>query len=358
MIEGVTQAGANLELRFNFNREYQHARPLTITTLHLADATALNVLAPGQGVSDLRGEAVVLFGLSSKVAGGGHGSGYGALSSAASRGGVPTAISIDSWLSRQPGVDRQTPFETIRLGVVPKVDQRLQYGLCAFGARRPAPIVVDPNVAFNSLFGSIAEGPAQRAFNSRSDLLSFAAQDVRRALNEFVGSNQERTKLETYLASLETLTQRQTRLLASEAELRAVVPSQAGFSDLLSSRHPLERLEAQFELATASLLGGLTSVALISCGTGDFGLTYSSLESIFEEDPNYRGLVDRHTVCHEAGGNPIYQRILTRSLADKWNTSQKWRVGYRACPRATGPCSITRSLFSPRIMAPASQPCQ
>ena len=189
MINGVTQAGANLEgLRFNFNREYQHAQPLTIANRNLADAAALDTLAPAQGLSDLRGEAVALFGLSSKVAGGGHGSGYGALSSAASRGGVPTAISIDSWLSRQPGVDRQTPFETIRLGVVPKVDQRLQYGLCAFGARRPAPIVVDPNVAFNSLFGSIAEGPAQRAFNSRSDLLSFAAQDVRRALNEFVGS--------------------------------------------------------------------------------------------------------------------------------------------------------------------------
>ena len=311
MVDAVAQAGGEIgDLRFNFNRGYQHDRPLIVANQDLATAPGLEALSPANGERDLRSEAAVLFGLSSKIAGGGHGSGYGALSCSASRGGVPTAISIDSWLGQQSGVGPQRPFEVVRLGVVPKVEQRLQYGLCAFGARRPASVIVDPEAAFRSLFASVADGPARQAFTNRSTLLDFAAQDVRRTLQELIGADQERAKLETYLESLETLRQRQGRLLASEAQLRAVIPQSVEFQGLLSSTHPLERLSAQFELATASLLGGLTSVAVIACGAGDFALTYSSLESIFEEDPNYRGLVDRHTLCHEAGGNPTYQRIL------------------------------------------------
>lgn len=309
--EAIAAGGGSLDgLRFNFNREYTHAAPLEIENPDISLAAGLNALAGGPNGADLRGDAAVIFGLSSKIAGGGHASGYGALSSSASRGGIPTGPSIDAWLSRAPLVEQGHPFSAVRLGVSPDVNRRLQYSVCAFSARRPAPVMVDPSVAYTALFGSVGSGRSQQAFADRSALLDFARRDVRRALEAFRGGGQERQKLETYLESLETLAQRQVRLTAAEARLRQVLPTGERFENVLASPHPLERLDAQFELATAALLGALTPVVVLTCGAGDFNVTYSGLEAVFREDPNYRGLVDRHTVCHEAAGNPTYQRVL------------------------------------------------
>ena len=307
--QAVALEGGSLDgLRYNFNREYGHTAPLIVENEDLSRAPALSALSEGD--IDLRSQSAVIYGLSSKVAGGGHGSGYGALSSSASRGGVPTGISIDAWLSQAPQVATGHPFAAVRLGVAPNQAKRLEYGACAFGSRRPAAVTVDPNVAFNSLFGSVGAGDARQAFIDRSSLLDFARRDVQRALAEFGGAGPERTKLETYLESLETLSQRQVRLSSAEDRLRSVMPSGTLFSDHANSPHPLERLEAQFELATAALLGELTPVVVLTSGVGDFNFTYSSLEAVFETDPNFRGLVDRHTVCHEAGGNEAYQRVM------------------------------------------------
>lgn len=311
MATAIRETGGSIDgQRFNFHRGYVHSDPLQFNDIDLATAPALAQLA-GQGDTlDLRSRTRVLFGLSSKIAGGGHGSGYGALSCTASRGGVPASESIDVRLSQAPAVDQNHPFRTLRLGVAPDMGQRLQYGACAFGPRRPAPIIVDPSVGFSTLFGSVAGGSARQAFTDRSSLLDFARNDVRRALTSFSGSSRERAKLETYLDSVETLIRRQQRLVDAEESLRAVVPDSDASLSRMTSTHPLERLEAQFELLTAALLGGLTSTAVVTCGVGEFGLRYSSLESIFRQDPNYRGIVDRHTVCHEAAGNPAYQEVL------------------------------------------------
>ena len=99
--QAVALEGGSLDgLRYNFNREYGHTAPLIVENEDLSRAPALSALSEGD--IDLRSQSAVIYGLSSKVAGGGHGSGYGALSSSASRGGVPTGISIDAWLSQAP----------------------------------------------------------------------------------------------------------------------------------------------------------------------------------------------------------------------------------------------------------------
>lgn len=307
--EGGSLAGA----RFNFHRQYRHTSPITVAQADLASAPALAALRGDPDLVDLSAQAAVIYGLSSKVAGGGHSSGYGALSSASARGNTPTGPSIDAWLAAHLSATRAgepPPFDAVRLGVSPSLTQRLQYGVCAFDARKPAPVVVSPEAAFTMLFGSIASAEGRRAFEDRSDLLTFARTDVRRALTELPDSAPERLKLERYLESLETLLQRQDRLLASEASLRQVAPTDPAMDDRYTSEHPLVRLEVQFELATAALLGQLTDVVVLTSGAREFDLTYGSLEPIFREDPAYRGLVGRHTVCHEAGGNPAYQRVL------------------------------------------------
>ena len=297
-------------MRYGFYRGYGHAAPIVTPAAGLAQAPALSALAGGPDQVDLSAKSAVVYGLSSKIAGGGHTSGYGALTSASGRGNVPTGTSIDAWVAQAPGVRQGHPFDAVRLGVVPSQGKRLQYGICAFGSRRPAPIIVDPVVGFTALFGSIGGGDARRTFVDRGEILDFAAGDVRRALGALPGGADERLKLERYLEALETLTLRQTRLTAAEDTLRAVDPGGPDADPRFESPHPLHRLEAQFELATAALLGQLTPVVVLTCGAPVFDLTYSSLEPIFRQDPNYRGLVGRHTVCHESAGNPAYLAVL------------------------------------------------
>ena len=233
--------------RYNFHTRYGHSNPIVnrVADLHLAPA--LSALNGGADLMDLREKAAVLYGLSNKVAGGGHSAGYGALSASAGRGSSPTSMTIEAWLARSLSGRSAYPFDAVRLGVVQSPTQRLQYGLCGRESGKAAPIIVDPHVAYSSLFGSVASADGRRAFDDRSDLLSFARSDVRRVLAAFSGSSRERQKLEVYLESLETLQRRQTRLQDAEGTLEQVRPADPNEDARFASPHPLERLAVQFD---------------------------------------------------------------------------------------------------------------
>ena len=324
------------DLRFNFFRNYTHTSPLVTRDAGLGDALALSSLTASQNQVDLTDHAAVVYGLSNKVAGGGHSSGYGALSAASARGSSPTAISIDAWLANALTRRHDTAFDAVRLGVSPSLTQKLQYGACGFAARQPAPVIVDPTAAYASLFGVIASADSQREFTDRTDLLAFASTDVQRALSTFSGASRERAKLERYLESLEALSRRQTRLITAQDRLRALSPISPQTEPLFDSVHPLERLAVQFELATTALIGDLTSVAVLTCGVKDFDMTYSSLEATFRQDPNYRGLVGRHTVCHESADNPAYLSVLNRVTERQVEMITKMARSLAAVPEGNG----------------------
>ena len=64
-------------------------------------------------------------------------------------------------------------------------------------------------------------------------------------------------------------------------------------------------------------MGDLSRTVVLSCSTGNsFSHTkYTSLTSLFAQDSNFDGTVPwRHGVCHEAGGNPTYQKVLDRVI--------------------------------------------
>lgn len=270
------------------NREYVHTSPIEVASSGLASAPALGSLADASGPS-LEEHALVLLGLSSQVSGGGHTSHFGALSCAPAQASVPTAATIDHVLGQVPGVGMLTPFDVVRLGMTPNDDTN--FGTCAVAPGRPAPILCSPTAAFNSLFGSVASAEGQQVFRDRRDLLDFASADVRAALATFSGGSRERVKLERYLESLETLTARHVRIEGMEPELRAVAPAGPDTSPLYESMHPLERLEAMFDLAAASLMGCLTNVVVLASGTADHfaHIRYTDL------DP---GIAGRHDICH------------------------------------------------------------
>lgn len=255
-----------------FYRQYGHENVLDLPGDDtLGAATCLDpLLAQGDAISLVNRSAVVL-GLSSTVTGGGHSTGFGALSSARANGS-PAIATIDTLLAAL--VKQETPFDALRLGVNAERGGRLSYETCALGPTKPAPIIIDPATAYNSVFGSVGDAAGQTSFAEQQALLDYSRGDVKRVLATFSGSSRERQKLERYLEAVEGLQARQQKLLAAKSTLTALRPVPPTDNPLYKQGtlpqeyRYLDLLQAQFEIATASLLGGLTNMVVLASGTG------------------------------------------------------------------------------------------
>lgn len=272
-------------------RQYRHDTPVVVSD-DLSGAPALDALA---AVPELANQTSVVLGLSSRIVGGGHSAYHGALSSSRTVGGSPGGPTLDALLAANAEVRGTTPFDCVRLGVQGG-GSPLDFKTCAYDKGRSAPMILQPSAAFASLFGSVGDAASQLAFARRQGLLDYAKDEVRGALARFSGSSRERQKLETYLASLETLTERHQRLLGLGSALQTHAPAGPDTNPLYVDPDPLDKLAAQAELATAALKGGLTNVAVLGSGTGGaFSLVYRSVSS-----------VGRHDLQHGSAGNPTY----------------------------------------------------
>lgn len=249
----------------------------------LETASALSPLTTGG--ESLLPHASVVFGLSSKIVGGGHSADHGVLSSARTIASVAGGATLDAHLAALPQVRGGTPFDAVRLGVGSRSDRPLDFNTCAYGAGRSAPLMLQPAAAYNLLFGSVATDAGRLAFSRRGELLDFAAADARATLAAFPSSAPERAKIEAYLASLEELSRRQARMVEIQAELTAAQPTRPEEDPRYASDTALERFAAQMDLATAALLGGLTNVCVVGCGTGgDFNVGYPGISSVQRHD--------------------------------------------------------------------------
>ena len=264
---GATAVGTRLMFR--------NLYPKTATTIggdSVGSALCLNPLVASSGKISLENRSAVLLGLSSNITGGGHSSGTGALSCAV-HNAAPT---IDAVLA--PKIKRTAPFDAIRLGTS-SAQTPIVYETCAFGAKKPAPILVNPALAYDSIFGSVVANAG--AGKERTALFDFARADVQAALATFKGSSNERLKLERYLTSLDALRAREAQLASMATTVRPLLPVAPANNPLLtgagSPPDSLKWLEAQFQIATASLLGGLTNTVVLASGSSGFDVHYDSI---------------------------------------------------------------------------------
>lgn len=265
-------------------RRYAHDAPMDIAGLDTAPALV--------GLGDLAPRAAVLLGLSSKIVGGGHSGMHGVLSSTRTTGSTAGGITIDAWLGARGEVRGETPFDVVRLGANNDPARPLDFGTCAYGPGQSAPMMLQPDRAFLALFGSVGDADAGAAFQRRGAQLDFAAGDVRATLATFGGGSAERAKLETYLASLEALQARRTRLIELRDRLAAVSPDAPP-----TGVDPLERFGQQLDLAGAALIGGLTNVCVVGCGSGGaFDMAY----------PGVIQGVSRHDLHHGSAQNAAF----------------------------------------------------
>jgi hypothetical protein len=222
--------------------------PLKDRTLH----AALDPLTP------FKDRLALVQGLSGRIALSDHSANHGALGCYPANKG-PMAQTIDCAVGEaNPGI-----IPSVALGMAEKLDQTLNYQLSAAGPGKANPVQCSPELAFKALFGSVAGGNSRAAFDRRTNLLDFMADDVRRAREQLAGD--EKAKFDQYLEAFENLRDRQAKIDTIKGDLKTHAPK---LDDKFAKPTETNRLESQFEIAAAALITGLTNTVLLTSGGG------------------------------------------------------------------------------------------
>lgn len=220
----------------------------------------------------------LLTGLSGRVAGGGHGCGYGALGAFPAVAG-PKDITIDAALAKTSPSIRQL----VGLGFMhnPATSPPMFQGFSAYGPNQKVSYIQDPVLAYKVLFGKIVGGDPKAEVGSQSLVLDALAEDIRELQPHLPG--EEGRKLERVADAFASIRQRQARL--SEIDPKKIPALKQEFH---GSTSETTRMEAHAELAATALLTGLTNTVTLCSGVGY--VTWKSL-----------GLtIDTHEIGHRA----------------------------------------------------------
>lgn len=244
----------------------------------------------------------IVQGLSGRVCGGGHSNNFGALGCFPTRGESTNILgeTVDGALARAvPGI-----FPHIGLGISKRPENNVIYNVSASGPNKGLPTIVNPQLAYSALFGSVADGAAKQEFAAKNNLLDFMKDDVKKAQAGIAGAEKE--QFGAYLESFETLRDRQSKLNDIKHTLREKGPAP---SDKYKSAVETDRLDTQFDIGAAALVCGLTNVLTISSAAGirDFDITFKGL-----------GLnIDKHSIGH--GGS-----FQGKTWADLYNIIRRY----------------------------------
>ena len=222
-------------------------------TLH----KALEALAPFQD------RLALLQGLSGRIAISDHSANHGCLGACPANKGAMVQT-IDSAMSDAlPGI-----FPHVAIGLGARPETTMNYRVSAAGPGKAIPIVCSPALAFKSLFGSVSEGAGRAAFDQKTNLLEFMSDDVKRSRSALAG--EEKEKFDQYLNAFERLHARQKELLAKSDDLKKNAPK---LGEKATSTVSSIILEAQFEIAAAALVAGMTNCITLTSGGGgqEFG---------------------------------------------------------------------------------------
>ena len=223
-------------------------------SIDLAQHKLSKGLAP---LEELKSRTTIVQGLSGRCTGGGHSTHGGCLgmyrTSPASRS--PQNITIDYQLGQAvPGI-----LPWIGVGMASGARDALM-NITARGAHKTMPIILNPEKAYNSFFSVAAGGAREKNFHLKRNLLDYMVGDVKKTRNALGSLAGE--ELEAYLGAYDQLAQRQYQLLENKDVLKRSAPK---FDGRFTSTVATQRLEAQFELASSALIGGLSNVATITC---------------------------------------------------------------------------------------------
>lgn len=256
-----------------------NAKNKELIDLKLADLELPEAISP---LAPFKSRMTIVQKLSHKVSGGGdHGKAFGGLGCYQWRKG-PAGQTIDhAFAAAVPGI-----IPVLGLAVPPTATSAFVASVSASAAKKPLSMICQPQVAFQTLFGSVAEGEAARAFNSRNKLLDWIRSDVRRVRDALPAMDRE--KLEAYLDAFDKMRDRRDKVAAINDRLKAHEPA----SDRFRSDKNTDRFESQCAIACAALAAGLTNVVTLDAA-GGLGL-YHTWKALGID-------IDGHAIGHQNG---------------------------------------------------------
>jgi hypothetical protein len=221
-----------------------------------------------RSLNPFKDRLTILQGLSGKMCNSGHSSHYGALGAyKANAVAQPLAPTIDGFLSNQfPSV-----FNHIGLKMGDGSQGTAYPSISAADRNKQLPFQCNPELAYQNLYGSIAEGGNIKAKYTRTgNVLDAMSDDIKKLQKELPG--QEREKLGGYLAGFEALRERRTKLISMQGTLREHAPKP---TDKYTSKYTTDHLDAHFDMATAALITGISNVITLHCD--DLNSSYQGL---------------------------------------------------------------------------------
>ena len=205
---------------------------------------------------DVKDHVNIIHGLSNRIGSGNHGFSFGTLGVYPGQSNRALAPTIDGELSKLfPSAFPHLAFET-------KPGKMVTYpNISALETDKVLPFFANPALAYNNLFGTVSDNPEVQ-INDKLDgnLLDFMIKDVKRVQGRV--SNEEKEKLNHYLSAFEGLTDRRARIAQIEGLKENVPP----YSNKYTSDVETEIQDAQFDMATAALVAGLSNTILEAAG--------------------------------------------------------------------------------------------
>jgi hypothetical protein len=244
--------------------------PLTCIPKGLSESCALDGITlekPMQALEPYKNRMHIVTGLHGRHTSPGHSAFFGALG--AYRGGTgvpPSAATIDYALSQSLP---QTILPPLCIGMESLESMKARPTLAtltASGPNQPIFMHCDPNMLYQMLFGSIAEGDIKKHYQARSDVMLEIEYMAKLKLKGLPQSESER--YEKYVNGFRDLNGLREKLSKISGQLRKYAPK-------LDDRYSKPKFEtdwhdALLEIGIATLQANLTNVLTIASGCGEY----------------------------------------------------------------------------------------
>ncbi|MEN9671989.1 MAG: hypothetical protein RL553_254 [Planctomycetota bacterium] len=277
LLSGITQAAEKPAIntvggpkRIIFFLQNHGFDPLTCIPKGLNESCALDGITlekPMQALEPYKNRMHIVTGLHGRHTSPGHSAFFGALG--AYRGGTgvpPSAATIDYALSQSLP---QTILPPLCIGMESLESMKARPTLAtltASGPNQPIFMHCDPNMLYQMLFGSIAEGDIKKHYQARSDVMLEIEYMAKLKLKGLPQSESER--YEKYVNGFRDLNGLREKLSKISGQLRKYAPK-------LDDRYSKPKFETEWhdallEIGISALQANLTNVLTIASGCGEY----------------------------------------------------------------------------------------
>ncbi|MFN7734008.1 MAG: DUF1552 domain-containing protein [Pirellula sp.] len=241
------------------------------------DLTNLALPSSMRALEPFKDQLSIVQGLSGKMCRGGHSSWFGMMGVYMTGGEFDAGAVLRATADAELAKLNPAPFNHVGLAIKGKALSNdyggtMYPGISAVGPGQELPFQGSPDIAYEQLFGSAVSSSnrAEKSFKLQRNLLDFMVDDIKKVSQAIPSS--EQGKMNAYLNAFEELQVRHSKLSSMKHQIAANAP---GYSDKFTSMVEEVRQEAQFDLATAALIAGLTNVVTIRLDNVD--MTYKRL---------------------------------------------------------------------------------